>query len=261
MALRSRWFAGYAFNAFYHHIDRVRHVCISHCIQVAGAGSALPVRDRGAGTPLQPVELPLAGRRCAGEYAMLVVTSSGRIFLDMLLQAQLSSAFLDVTSSPLNFTSSETFLMHLLTQYLDVSDDLGACTEDAATTTISTSKPATAGPRSSSAQPHSALSSPIKPPSKATSGPPSGALSPGVRITTAAGSALPALQHTQAEAHEVLMTSVRRHAELHGAKVSGNLHNKVTHVVMRPEELSRAGKIKVSGCVVASNFMRIDHRK
>lgn len=140
-------------------------------------------------------------------------------------------------------------ILHTFIQYLDVSDDLGACTEEAA----ATAKPIAAGHRSSSAHPHSALSSPVKPQhsSRVTGVPPSGtALSPGARITTAAGSALPQqlVPHTQAETHEVLMNAVRRHAELHGAKVSTSLHNKVTHVVMRPEELSRAGKIKVGVC-------------
>jgi hypothetical protein len=44
----------------------------------------------------------------------------------------------------------------------------------------------------------------------------------------------------------VVMGALRQHLSLHGARVSDNLHHGVTHIVMRPEQLGRACKIRVS---------------
>ena len=41
------------------------------------------------------------------------------------------------------------------------------------------------------------------------------------------------------------MHAIRHFAELHGATVVDNLHSKVTHIVMRPDHLSRLGVIRV----------------
>ena len=46
--------------------------------------------------------------------------------------------------------------------------------------------------------------------------------------------------------HTVVMEALRQHLLLHGARVSEHLHHAVTHIIMRPQQLSRACKIRVS---------------
>jgi hypothetical protein len=50
----------------------------------------------------------------------------------------------------------------------------------------------------------------------------------------------------EAQVHDVVMGALKEHLILHGATVTEHLHHGVTHIIMRPEQLSRACKIRVS---------------
>jgi hypothetical protein len=50
----------------------------------------------------------------------------------------------------------------------------------------------------------------------------------------------------EAQVHDVVMGALKEHLLLHGATVTEHLHHGVTHIIMRPEQLSRACKIRVS---------------
>ena len=49
--------------------------------------------------------------------------------------------------------------------------------------------------------------------------------------------------------HDVVMKALRAQLLLHGATLSDHLHNAVTHIVVRPQQLARAAKIKVNICI------------
>ena len=54
------------------------------------------------------------------------------------------------------------------------------------------------------------------------------------------------------------MHAIRHHAELHGATVADNLHSKVTHIVIRPDHLSRLGVIRVRHTILF--FLHLYHK-
>jgi hypothetical protein len=133
--------------------------------------------------------------------------------------------------------------LSLYPQYLDESEDLGSCfAEEKDLTNSSTATAATGAAVYSSSSARAGL--PVRPAPglvSAGSSPLKTSRAPAGTSKSSAG------ENGKDEAvHAVVMRALRQHLLLHGARVSENLHHGVTHIVMRPEQLGRACKIRVS---------------
>jgi hypothetical protein len=140
-------------------------------------------------------------------------------------------------------------------QYLDLSEDLGSCYADNHDVQVASGSASVRTGHSSgsaSASGRSAASSNVTgiSPMKArvaggsTQTSPLKARHTGSSTTGPCGALAGRL--AEAQVHDVVMGALKEHLILHGATVTEHLHHGVTHIIMRPEQLSRACKIRVS---------------
>jgi hypothetical protein len=137
-------------------------------------------------------------------------------------------------------------------QYLDMGEDLGSCYADNhdAASVASVRTGHSSGSASASGRGAASSSSTGISPMKArvaggsTQTSPLKARHTGSSTTGPCGALAGRL--AEAQVHDVVMGALKEHLILHGATVTEHLHHGVTHIIMRPEQLSRACKIRVS---------------
>jgi hypothetical protein len=157
-------------------------------------------------------------------------------------------------------------------QYLDIGEDLGSCYADnhdaasvASVRTGHSSGSASASGRGAASSSSTGIS-PVKArvAGGSTQTSPLKARRTGSSTTGPCGALAGRL--AEAQVHDVVMGALKEHLILHGATVTEHLHHGVTHIIMRPEQLSRACKMRVSvfavhlrACVYAGSRWRCHH--